>query len=790
MADNLFSITSDVLPGDAHVVAFKGTEGLSELYAFEVGILTADTTFDQDDAVMGRATLEIALGQAAEAQLYHGVFAAFELLQEFQGKLLYRGVLVPKLWQLTLTRHSNVWTDKSIDKVIEEVLGWSGLGSDEFALRLEGSYAKREFVAQYKESNYAFISRWMEREGMFFFFEHGADKEKVVIVDKKSFDDATPARPARYVPLSEGDSMALEAFNTFRCKSSALPAKVQLWDYDYLNPTLDVRGEAPVLSTGIGEIAAFGDDHFLTPNDGNRLAKIRAEEILAKRRVFQARGRVFHIRAGYPFILEEHPRADFVDKKYLVTHVSHVGNQSATASQIMALLDIDQTDEYKCEVRAIGGDVQYRSPDRFPWPRIEGYESATVCGEATSDYAQIDEHGRYHVRIKFDESDLGDGKASTWVRMQQPYGGTNEGFHFPLIKNTEVLLWFMGGDPDRPVIAGVAPNAQTPSPVATSNHTTNIIQTVNLNLIEIEDTKNEQYIYVYCPVENTFIHMGVLTNDFNFTINTSGHAHFNFGGLQLIDVALTLTENVQLDVTFNYNANWICNVKADNNITIDGDLNLVVAGDVNWQIGGDWNAVIAGDNNVQIGGDQNIQIAGDLNVDVGGDHNFVIAGDENLTIAGDQNVHITGDQNITINGKQNIDVTSDWKWNVLGHEIYIKSANSTEITYGLKNEAFIGIKNSLFVGGQMNATLAMKMDLQAAMAMSLTLGMYLNMKAAMELNLTAGAFIDIAAAVKVGIHGGASINLFGGVKFQLEGGIELKLVGGPNIKMTPIEIHI
>jgi type VI secretion system secreted protein VgrG len=790
MAENLFSISSDALPSDAHVVAFKGSEGLSELYAFEIGILTGDATFNQDDAVLARATLTINLGDEGEPQSFHGVFAAFELVQDYLGRFLYRGVLVPKLWQLTLTKHSNVWVDESIDDIITQVLEWSGLTSDEFSLRLEGSYDKRDFVAQYKESNYAFISRWMEREGMFFFFEHGSDKETMVIVDKKPFDEGTDPQRARYVPLSEGDTMALEAFNTFRCKSSALPAKVELWDYDYLNPTLDVRGAASASPTGVGEIACFGDDNFLTPNVGNHLAKIRAEEILAKKKVFHARGRVFHMRSGSPFVLEEHPRPDFADKKYLVTHVKHVGNQSTTAEQIQQILEIDQADEYICEVRAIPADIQYRSPDRFPWPRIEGYESATVCGEADSEYAQIDDHGRYKVRIKFDESDLGDGKASAWVRMQQPYGGTNEGFHFPLIKNTEVLLWFMGGDPDRPVIAGVVPNAQTPSPVVNNNHTTNIIQTVNLNLIEIEDTRNEQYIYVYCPVENTFIHMGVLNADFNLILNTEGHAHFNFGGLQVIDVALTLTENVTLDVTFNYDANWICNVKADNNITIDGDLNLVVAGDVNWQIGGDWNVVIAGDNNLQIGGDQNIQIAGDLNVDVGGDNNTIIAGDQNLTIAGDQNVNITGDQNVTINGKQNIDVTSDWKWNVLGHEIKIKSANSTELTVGLKNEAFIGIKNSLFVGGQMNATLAMMMELKAAMAMSLTLGMFLNMKGSMELNLTAGANIAIDAGLKLGIHGGAAISLFGGVKFQLEGGIELKLVGGPNIKLTPVEIHI
>ncbi len=790
MADNLFAIRSDALPSDAHVVAFKGTEGLSELYAFEIGVMTSNVTFNQDDAVLARATLEIALGNAVEPQLIHGVFATFELLAEYQGKLLYRGVLVPQLWQLTLTRHSNVWTHQSVPEIIESVLAASGLDKGAYTLRLMRRYPKRDFVAQYKESNYAFLSRWMEREGIFFAFDHAGDREKLVIVDGKPFEPSTPPRRARYVPLSEGDSMALEAFNTFRCKSSALPARVQLLDYDYQNPTLEVKGQARVSPRGVGEISSFGDDHFVTPDEGALLAQLRAEALLAERKVFHARGRVFHLRSGQPFVLEEHPRPDFVDKQYLVTHITHVGNQSAHAPQIMALLELEQTDEYTADVRAIDASVQYRSPSRAVWPRIDGYESATVCGEADSEYAQLDEHGRYKVRIKFDESELGGGKASTWVRMQQPYGGTNEGFHFPLIKNTEVLLWFMGGDPDRPVIAGVVPNAQTPSPVATNNHTKNIIQTVNNNLIELEDSKNGQYIYVFCPVENTYLHMGVVKDAFNVTLNTSGHVHFDVGGIQVIDVQATLTENVALDVTFNYGASWICNVTADNNVTIDGDLNLVVAGDVNWQLGGDWNVVIAGDQNVQIGGDQNVQLGGVRNLDVGGDENSIIAGDQNLTLAGTQNITINGDQNITIAGKQNVDVTSDWKWEVLGHEIRVKKANSTDLTFGLKNEAFIGLKSSLFVGGQINATLAMMLELKAAMALSLTLGTYINLKASNELNVTGGAHINVDAGVRVGITGGAAVNLFGGVKVDLGVGVEIKGFGGPSIEIDPLKLLI
>ncbi len=786
MSDNFLKIHSPALPDDVVVAGFKGREGISEPYTFEIGLLTKDAGFNHDDAVMARATLQIGGDEAP--YLHSGIFAALELLHEFNGQMLYRAILVPKLWQLTLTRHSNVWTDRSIPEVIKEVLEWSGFTAADFELRL-GSYPKKEFIAQYKEDNLSFLSRWMERLGMFYFFEQGPDAEKLVIVDRQSFNEDTPTPKARYVPGTQEDQMVNDAFWVFRSRTNALPAAMELLDYDYLNPRLDVRATHPISPSGVGEISRFGDDNFLTPGEGSRLAKIRAEELLARRKVLHAQGRLTHLFAGWPFKLEEHPRSDLSDKKYLVTSIEHQGNQAAAGSFARELLGLDTDRPYLCEVEAIPATVQFRARSVHDWPRIEGYESATVCGSSGSEYAQIDDHGRYKVRIMFDESDLGDGKASAWVRMQQPYGGSPEGFHFPLIKNTEVLLWFMGGDPDRPVIAGVVPNRQTPSLITVNNNTTNIIQTVALNVIEIVDTANEMTIRVSCPISDTYIKLG-FDPEFQFILNTEANAHFYIGGLFLVDVLATMDLNVDLDATFNFKSNWICNITCDNNITIDGNMKLVVAGDVNWEIGGDWNVEICGDNKVDIGGDQIITIGGDQLVTIGGDQKVDIGGDQIVKIGGDQTITIGGNQKVTITGTQEVDVLSDWKWKVLGHEITAKMANSTEITIGLKNEVFVGMKNSVFVGGQINATLAMVMELKAALALSVTLGAFLNIKNAMELNLTNGPMIAIDAGLRVNIHGGTKIGLFAGLKLDLEAGAEIKIIGCPALEMTPIEIHL
>ena len=152
MAENIFTIQSDALPDDAQVVGFRGREGISEPYRFDIGIVHRDAGFDQDAAVLAKATLQIHLGDQRPPHVYHGILAAVELLHTFEDRLLYRAVLVPKLWQLTLTRHSNVWTDESIPDVIKDVLEWSGLGSDDFSLQLDESYAERDFVVVSRRS--------------------------------------------------------------------------------------------------------------------------------------------------------------------------------------------------------------------------------------------------------------------------------------------------------------------------------------------------------------------------------------------------------------------------------------------------------------------------------------------------------------------------------------------------------------------------------------------------------------------------------------------------------------
>lgn len=504
---DFITISSSAVPDDTRVAAFRATEAISRPYEVEVFLLVPSDELELADGIGAKARLILDRANDKLPPFYFsGVFASLELLHEFDGRALVRGIIVPRIWQLGLSRHSRIFTKMSIPEIIEAVLGDNSLSGDDYELRL-GSYPKEEHVSQYRESDLAFLSRWMEREGIFYYFEHTEDGEKLILCDDKSYDKDPIGLPVRFHPQMGGDSSAGASFRSFRCRHATLPAAVKLKDYDYAKPNLDVSGVAPVSDAGTAEVSVYGE-RFFSPSDGKRLATVFAEMYKAREVIYQAVGTRLHVRPGYVFELEDHPRAAF-NTEYVAIEVSHSGNQAKGGKNLSEFIPLDHDDVYIVEVTAIPAKTQFRADRSTPWPRIYGYENGIICGNADSEYAQLDDQGRYLVKFKFDESALKNGKASTFVRMMQPHGGSVEGFHFPLRKGTEVVFSFLGGDPDRPVISGVVPNTLLPSPVTSSNHTRNVIQTGGRNRMEFEDLSGQTWIRVSTPYENTLINLGL-----------------------------------------------------------------------------------------------------------------------------------------------------------------------------------------------------------------------------------------------------------------------------------------
>jgi type VI secretion system secreted protein VgrG len=504
-----FSFISDVLPVETFtVVRFRGEEGLSRCYRFEVELVAEETAIDLTAVLKSPAMFTI---RRPEGDVpFHGVLAAFSQLQQMENYVFYRAVLVPKLWWLSLTHHNQVFLNQTVPQILQACLKDGGLTDLDFELRLMQDYPAWEYACQYRESHLAFVSRWMEREGLYYYFEQGAGREKLILTDTKVVHGAMPDGETLYYSAPSGlqHFHREEVLFDLQCQQQLLPKSVVLKDYNYETPSLELTGQADVSPDGLGEVYLYGE-HFRTPAEGAALAKVRAEELLCREREFSGSSTVPYLRPGYTFRLQDHFRADF-NRTYLTKVLNHDGSQAAylLAGLGGELTPGERESYYRNTFEAVPAGVQYRPERQTAKARLYGTLNAKVDGAGSGQYAELDGQGRYKVVLPFDVSGRKDGKASAWVRMMQPYAGAGHGMHFPLHKGTEVMLTFIDGDPDRPVIAGAVPNPETPSVVKDANQTMAAIQTGGNNRIAIEDKAGSERILMHVPNRKAYIRIG------------------------------------------------------------------------------------------------------------------------------------------------------------------------------------------------------------------------------------------------------------------------------------------
>ncbi len=508
-AGKKFSFTSTALAHDSFdVVSFTGTEGLSKHYRFDITLVSENGEVNLRKVIKSRARLTI-LREYGDIT-FNGILSGFDQLETAHGLTRYRAVLTPAFWRQTLTHHNQIFLDKTSPQIIEAAMRDGGLTSLDYEFRLTGQYAPHDYICQYNESHYSFISRLMEREGIYYYFEQGEDNEKVIITDTAHVHSVMDEGiKMHFAPISGlNESEREEVIQSMVCCQKMLPEKVLLKSYDYHKPSLDLTAGCEVSPDGVGEFYVYGVK-YSTPEEGARLAKVCAESLRCRGQIFQGESLVPYLRPGYIFSLEGHPRKDF-NISYLTTDITHHGDQNFMFTAGLAETGSirERSSCYRNSFSAISSDIQFRPEHITERPRIPGGLYAHIDAEGSGQYAEIDEQGRYKVVLPFDLNSVKGGKASCWLRKAQPYAGSNHGMHFPLHKGTEVLLAFIGGDPDRPLIAAAVSNPLMPSQVTARNATQSLITTAGGNKLHFEDMVGSEQVLLRSPRAESMITMG------------------------------------------------------------------------------------------------------------------------------------------------------------------------------------------------------------------------------------------------------------------------------------------
>lgn len=500
------------------VLKLEGFEAISRPFRFELQMVSTKDDIDFDEMVNSKATIKIRSQDLQTSVPYYGIVSEFEQLSRIGDFALYRAVVVPRLWSLSLGRMIDVHLDdETIPELIERILKNNGLGNSykmslknagllSSLLGSSGDYRKRSFVCQYQESDLDFISRLMESEGLYYYFEHESltdlfqSSEKLVITDYKESHSLLKFKLLRYVqPEDIQTSKQDDCVIRMSVKQKKLPKEVVVRDYNYRKADLadSLEASADVSDDGQGTVMFFGEN-LRTTNDASRIAKVRSEEISCQGKVIEAEATAVGVRSGEAVLISHHYRFGF-NGKYLVTEVRHEGVQNFTLLSGQNTESGERGTVYSAHFKAIPSDVQFRAPRVTPKPVIAGTLSAIIDDEGSGTYAQVNEYGQYKVQLLYDYTDKSANKGSAWLRLMSPYAGPNNGMHFPLLKGTEVLIAFNGGDPDQPVILGAVTNSETKNVITDSNNTRAGFVTPGRNVVSIEDKEGQEGVMIASP---------------------------------------------------------------------------------------------------------------------------------------------------------------------------------------------------------------------------------------------------------------------------------------------------
>lgn len=472
------NLESDDFPAGAmRLVSVEGRERISQLFDLTLVVVSPSPEEPTRAAMVGAQATLVFTRENAEIRRMHGMIAEVEELLETEvPERTYSLRFVPRAHRLTLVETQEIYMHLTVPEILTEKLERVGLAGDDVALRLGGDYRKQSFVVQYKETDLAFISRLCEHHGLSFHFEHEGGKDVIVFTDGQGFavNESRPRVPLR--PRGERRDV-----HRLSVRTRVIPATYVIDDYNYRTPLVPVAGSYDSEVGFAGGVVEYGT-HVKTATEGAHFAKIRGEERESSREVYTGESDVCELQPGTRITLDGQGRRDDMD--LLIVEVRHHTKQvSGTHGGADAV-------PYQNTFDAVSGTLVYRSPRVTPRPRIHGIVSGIV--EELDDgvptrFARIDEQGRYRVRFLFDTADLTGRKASRPVRMAQQHAGAGYGTHFPLRPGVEVLLAFIDGDPDRPVIVGAVPNTVTPSPVVSQTSLLNRIKTATGVLIELKD---------------------------------------------------------------------------------------------------------------------------------------------------------------------------------------------------------------------------------------------------------------------------------------------------------------
>ncbi|TYP16525.1 type VI secretion system tip protein VgrG [Xenorhabdus doucetiae] len=440
-----FTLTAGVLPPQTFVVTdFTLSEGFSRPFHLRVGLASADPAIDFPSVLDRSATLTITQ-DGKEQRSISGCIARFEQGNTGLHQTTYQMTICPDLWRTSLRQNSRIFQQQDIVTILTTLLKEHGIRDVVFSLRQP--HPAREFCVQYQESDFDFLQRLTAEEGIFYFFECGNGRNTLVFAD-----DAGSVPPGIMLPYQPGDisTTGEPSVTSFTSSAQVRPAKVELKDYTFKNPAWPAEFSQQMKEEQLQEQYYEHYDYpgrFKDEAHGKAFTRYRLEALRNDALTGQGHGHAIAIQPGKLFILTNHPRPD-LNQPWQVVSTSHTGSQPGALETTTGGSGTTLHSEFSF-IR----HNQHWRPTPLPKPRIDGPQIATVVGPAGEEIF-CDQYGRVRLQFPWDRYGKSDDQSSCWIRVTQPWAGQGWGMlAIPRI-GQEVVVDFLHGDPDQPIVTG------------------------------------------------------------------------------------------------------------------------------------------------------------------------------------------------------------------------------------------------------------------------------------------------------------------------------------------------
>jgi type VI secretion system secreted protein VgrG len=510
--DRLLKIATPLGPNKLLLRSFYGEEEMSRLFSFHLSLVSEDNKINAPDIVGKNVTFSVEQADKSTERYFNGYVSTFAQLPSRMRLARYEAEVVPWPWFLTLTADCRIYQRMSVPDIIDEVFGRFGFPDYDMSDVKKSKHKPREYCVQYRETAFNFLSRLMEEEGIFYYFQHENGKHTMVLANHSGTHKPCPFQSNVRMRPAEGAGpwLAEDTIYHWEHHHSFRTGKWAQTDYNFETPSTSLltTTNTVIPLTGVDKFEVFDyPGRYGKKDDGDVLTRTRMEEEEVGYDVIEGKSDCRSFSPGFKLTLSHHERKD-QNATYVLTAVKHAAEQGGILEE-----DEGVASTYDNSFTCIPQSVTFRPDQITQKPVVHGCQTAVVVGKPGEEIF-TNNFGQVKVQFHWDRVGKRDDQSSCWIRVSQPWAGKNWGQIWLPRMGQEVIVDFLEGDPDQPIIVGRVYNAEQMPPYdLPANQTQSGIKSrsskqgspSNFNEIRMEDKKGSEEIYIHAERNLTTI---------------------------------------------------------------------------------------------------------------------------------------------------------------------------------------------------------------------------------------------------------------------------------------------